>query len=42
MPDFEERESQELGDYGALDATDTEDWEVIDPADTLAGDPGDD
>jgi hypothetical protein len=42
MPDFEERESQELGDYGALDATDTEDWEVLDPADTLDGDPGDD
>lgn len=42
MPDFEERKSQELGDYGALDATDTEDWEVLDPADTLDGDPGDD
>ena len=42
MPDFEERESQELGEYGALDATDTEDWEVLDPADTLEADPGDD
>lgn len=42
MPDFEERESQDLGEYGALDATDTEDYEVLDPEDSLEGDPGDD
>jgi Family of unknown function (DUF5709) len=42
MPDFEERESQDLGEYGALDASDTEDYEVLDPEDTLEGDPGDD
>jgi uncharacterized protein DUF5709 len=42
MPDFEERESQDLGEYGALDATDTEDYEVLDPEDSLEGNPGDD
>jgi hypothetical protein len=41
MPDFEERK-QDLGDYGATDATDSEEWQVIDPAETLEGDPGDD